>query len=77
MPETGYGFGLGTRVLLDVAESGGPGSVGEFSSSSAAKTYYWVDPQEQLVGICMAQYMLGFDAPENDLRVLAYDALVD
>jgi hypothetical protein len=48
----GYGFGLGSRVLMNVAESGIPGSVGEFGWGSAAKfTYYWVDLQEEIVGI--------------------------
>ena len=52
---SGYGFGLGSRVLLNVAESAMPGSVGEFGWDGAAKTYYWVDPKEELVGILMAQ----------------------
>jgi CubicO group peptidase (beta-lactamase class C family) len=73
----GYGFGLGSRVLLNVAESGLPGSVGEFGWGGAAKTYYWVDPQEQLIGIMMAQYMAGFDQPEKDFQVLAYQAQVE
>jgi CubicO group peptidase (beta-lactamase class C family) len=73
----GYGFGLGSRVLLKVAESGMPGSVGEFGWGGAAKTYYWVDPQEQLIGVLMAQYMMSFDNPDFDFRVLAYQALVE
>lgn len=72
----GYGFGLGSRVLLDVAASGLPGSVGEFGWSGAAKTYYWVDPQEELVGLFMTQYMVGFEQPEKDFVRLAYQALV-
>jgi CubicO group peptidase (beta-lactamase class C family) len=71
------GFGLGSRVLLTVAESMMPGSVGEFGWAGAAKTYYWVDPQEELVGIVLAQYMMGFDLPESDFQVLAYQALID
>ena len=35
---SGYGFGLGSRVLFNVAESGLPGSVGEFDCGGAAKT---------------------------------------
>ena len=72
----GYGFGLGSRVLLNVAESCMPGSVGEFGWSGAAKTYYWVDPQEQLIGVMMAQYMMSFENPDLDFRLLAYQALV-
>jgi CubicO group peptidase (beta-lactamase class C family) len=72
----GYGFGLGSRVLLNVAESLMPGSVGEYGWAGAANTYYWVDPQEQVIGIFMTQYMMGFDHPTNDFQTLAYQALV-
>jgi CubicO group peptidase (beta-lactamase class C family) len=77
VPLPGYGFGLGSRVLIDVAQSGAPGSVGEFGWSGAAKTHYWVDPQEELVGLFMTQSMMSFDLPELDLRALAYQAIAD
>jgi CubicO group peptidase (beta-lactamase class C family) len=73
----GFGFGLGSRVLLNVAESLGLGSVGEFGWAGAAKTYYWVDPQEGIIGIMMSQYLSCFDLPEKDFQVLAYQAMVD
>ena len=76
-PSPGYGFGLGYRVLLNVAESMMPGSVGEFGWSGAAKTHYWVDPREEMIGILMAQYMAGFDLPEKDFQVLAYQAMLE
>jgi CubicO group peptidase (beta-lactamase class C family) len=77
LPLPGYGFGLGSRVLMDVAQSGAPGSVGEFGWSGAAKTQYWVDPREDLVGLFMTQSMMSFDLPEYDLRALAYQAIED
>jgi CubicO group peptidase (beta-lactamase class C family) len=77
LPLPGYGFGLGSRVLMDVAQSGAPGSVGEFGWSGAAKTHYWVDPKEQVVGLFMTQSMMSFDLPELDLRALAYQAIDD
>ncbi len=76
-PLPGYGFGLGSRALLDVAQSGAPGSVGEFGWSGAAKTHYWVDPREGVVALFMTQSMMSFDLPELDLRALAYQALED
>ena len=75
LPLPGYGFGLGSRVLLDVASSGAPGSVGEYGWSGAAKTHFWVDPREQVVALFMTQSMLSFDLPELDLRALVYQAL--
>jgi CubicO group peptidase (beta-lactamase class C family) len=77
LPLPGYGFGLGSRVALDVAQTGAPGSVGEFGWSGAAKTHYWVDPQEELVGLFMTQSMMSFDLPELDLLALAYQAIED
>ena len=76
-PSPGMGFGLGSRVMLDVARTGGPGSVGEYGWAGAAKTYYWVDPVEELVGVFMTQYMTGVLLPDRDLRSLTYQAIVD
>lgn len=73
----GYGFGLGSRVLLNVAESAVTGSVGEFGWAGAAKTHFWVDPQEEIIGVLMSQYMTAFDLPDKDFQVLAYQALAD
>jgi CubicO group peptidase (beta-lactamase class C family) len=73
----GMGFGLGSRVMLDVAQTAGPGSVGEFGWAGAAKTYFWVDPAEDLVGLFMSQYMTGMLLPDRDLRSLTYQAIDD
>jgi CubicO group peptidase (beta-lactamase class C family) len=77
LPLMGYGFGLGSRVAMDVAQTGSSGSVGEFGWSGAAKTHYWVDPQEQIAAVFMTQSMLSFDLPELDLRALVYQAIED
>ncbi|MEZ4659081.1 MAG: serine hydrolase domain-containing protein [Caldilineaceae bacterium] len=77
IPALGYGFGLGSRVMMDPPASAVTSSAGEFGWAGAAKTYYWVDPQEELVGILMAQFMMAMDLPDKDFQVLAYQALVD
>ena len=77
VPNPGWGFGLGSRVLLDPVASGGVGSVGEYGWAGAAKTYYWVDPVEDLVGLLFTQHMVAFEQVELDLRSLAYQAIVD
>ena len=64
-------------MLLNVAESEMPGSVGEFGWGGLAKTNTWVDPQEELVGLFMAQSLWQFDVLEQDFQVLTYQALVD
>ena len=75
-PLDGYGFGLGSRVLLDVGAAGSPGTVDEFGWGGAASTYYWIDPAEELVGVFMSQYQ-GMEAPNADFRVLVYQAIAD
>ena len=72
----GRGFGLGSAVVMDPAASGIPSSVGEHNWGGAAKTNYWVDPVEQVVGVFMTQYMFAFDHPDTDFHVLANQALV-
>jgi CubicO group peptidase (beta-lactamase class C family) len=74
----GYGFGLGMRVLVDVGQAQIPGSVGEFGWGGAASTYFWVDPQEQFIGVQMAQFQPNhYYQIANDFRVAAYQAIVD
>ena len=52
----GFGFGLGFEVHTKLGgDSALIGSVGEYGWSGAAGTTFWVDPKEQLVGICMVQ----------------------
>lgn len=77
LPNPGMGFGLGSRVLLDGAQFTGTGSDGEFGWAGAAKTYYWVDPVEELVGVFMSQYMTGVLLPDRDFRSLVYQAVID
>ncbi len=76
-PSPGYGFGLGSRVMMDVAASDRAGSVGEYGWAGAAKTYYWVDPVEELIGIFMSQYMTGVQSPDVAFRNAVYQAIDD
>ena len=77
VPTPGWGFGLGSRVAMDLGQMAVPGSIGEFGWAGAAKTYYWVDPREELVAVQMTQCMVDYLLPENDLRALVYQAIQD
>jgi len=73
----GYGFGLGFGVRLDDGMGWVPGSKGDAMWAGAWGTSFWIDPEEQLVGILMAQ------GPSNRIHTrmlfknLVYGALVD
>ena len=53
----GTGFGLGWSVLMRPVDSMQPGSVGQFSWGGMASTFFWIDPEEDLIGIMMTQLM--------------------
>jgi CubicO group peptidase (beta-lactamase class C family) len=74
----GFGFGLGFSVMMDVAQSGMLGSVGLHGWGGWANTHFWIDPQEQLIGILMLQHVPSSTYPvTNDFRTLVYQALID
>lgn len=77
VPTPGYGFGLGSRVAMDIGQSALAGSPGEFGWYGAAKTNFWVDPVEEIVGVLMTQHMVGFDLPEADFRAVVYSSIED
>ncbi len=72
------GFGLGVSVTIDLGRSPTLASLGNFGWGGAANTLFWVDPQEELIGILMTQFMPSDTYPVNpDFRNLTYQALVD
>jgi CubicO group peptidase (beta-lactamase class C family) len=73
----GYGYSLGTRVLMDVSKSGIAGSVGEFGWDGAFSTYVWIDPKEALYGVLMLQHSPNAYYPiAPQFKQLTYQALV-
>ena len=54
-PELGLGFGLGFAVRTHAGRNPLPGSVGDFSWSGVTGTYFWIDPQQQLIAILLMQ----------------------
>ena len=73
----GRGFGLGFDVVMDAAQTGVLNSDGNYGWSGAAATNFWVDPQEELVGIIMTQLMDNMLPFQQDFRAMTYQALVD
>jgi CubicO group peptidase (beta-lactamase class C family) len=74
--EAGYGFGLGVNVVLNVAATQNLGSIGRYGWSGAASTNFWIDPQEQLIGLFLTQRLESTTAVD-DFRNLVYQAIID
>ena len=74
----GCGFGLGFRVVMDVAQTGVVGSEGSHSWGGAASTTFWIDPEEELIAIFMTQFMPSGHYPiHREFQALTYQAIVD
>jgi CubicO group peptidase (beta-lactamase class C family) len=74
----GYGFGLGFAVNKAPGEAGMMGSPGEYNWGGAAGTKFWIDPQEELVGVFMIQILphTGLEYG-SEFRVLTYQSIAD
>jgi CubicO group peptidase (beta-lactamase class C family) len=72
----GNGFGLGGSVLTSVAQSMQPGSEGTFSWGGLASTFFWIDPEEELIAIQATQMTPSSAYPiRPQLQQLVYAAL--
>jgi CubicO group peptidase (beta-lactamase class C family) len=72
----GHGFGLGVRVLTDMAQAGVLGSEGEFGWSGVANTCVWIDPKEEMICLFLPQFMpLWYYPVDRQFKVLAYQAI--
>jgi CubicO group peptidase (beta-lactamase class C family) len=74
----GTGFGLGFAVSKSPSEAGMMGSPGEYNWGGAAGTKFWIDPQEDLIGIFMIQILphTGLEYG-SEFRVLTYQSIAD
>ena len=74
----GDGFGLGFGVVTDRGASSDDASVGSFSWGGIFNTYFWVDPQEQLIGVLMTQlFPYSHLNLREEFKHLAYQAIDD
>ena len=74
----GFGFGYSGYVITDVAENAVPGSVGTYAWGGAASTYFFVDPEEELIGLFLTQLLPSSSYPiRAQFRGLVYQAIID
>jgi CubicO group peptidase (beta-lactamase class C family) len=77
-PMLGMGYGLGFGVMLDAAQSGVMGSAGDHGWGGYAETFFWIDPQEELIAILMTQYLPSQTYPiRKEFRTAVYQALLE
>ena len=75
-------FGLGFAVVTDKESSDKKSpdileSVGSFSWGGAAATTFWIDPQEELIGLLMTQLFNNPYPFHQQFKVLTYQALTE
>lgn len=73
----GVGFGLGFAVSKAPGAAGMMGTPGEYNWGGAAGTKFWIDPQEELIGIFMVQILMSPADYGSAFRVLTYQAIAD
>ncbi|MCY4571060.1 MAG: serine hydrolase [Candidatus Poribacteria bacterium] len=73
-----FGFGLGFSVVRDKSDLNEIGSVGTFGWGGFFFTNFFIDPQEQMIGIFMCQLHPsgGLDLG-GKIRILCYQAIAD
>ncbi|MEL6107609.1 MAG: serine hydrolase [Planctomycetota bacterium] len=78
LPGHGDGFGFGFGVVTDRGADTDEFSVGSYSWGGIFNTYFWVDPQQELVGVLMTQVFPNDHLSiRDDFRELAYAAIDD
>ena len=74
----GFGFGLGYSVSMDQGRSAVPSAEGTYGWGGAYCTVFWVDPEDELIGILMTQVRPYTHLNiRQDFQTLTYQALVD
>jgi CubicO group peptidase (beta-lactamase class C family) len=80
--ESGYagvGFGLSVAVTQNLARTGIPGTLDEYSWGGAAGTYFFNDPKEDMAVVFMSQVLFAPDRVKlrRDIRTLVYSAITE
>ena len=75
---SGVGFGLGFATTMDPAQTLTPGSAGDYYWGGMASTFFWIDPEEELICIFMTQLIPSSTYPvRRELRTMVYAAIED
>tara|TARA_B100001057_G_scaffold104706_1_gene102120 strand:- start:7060 stop:8418 length:1359 start_codon:yes stop_codon:yes gene_type:complete len=73
----GAGFGITVGVIEDPGLLGQHGSKGMYFWGGAAATFFWIDPQEELVAVVMTQLLASPWPLRETFNALVYQAIDD
>lgn len=73
----GQGFGFGFGVTTELAESKSLGSVGTYYWGGAYSTYFFIDPEENLIAILMTQLQPYSNYYNGKMRQFVYQTLAE
>ena len=73
---SGHGFGLTFAVCKGPGPSATLSSAGQYRWGGAAGTAFWIDPEQEMVGVFMIQTLLDL-VKRNEFMQLAYQAIVE
>jgi len=73
----GSGFGLGFSIVRDASNLRDIGSVGAYGGGGFFFTSFFIDPQEQMLGLFMCQVHPGGSDLAERIRILYYQAIAD
>lgn len=73
----GIGFGLGFGTIKDQGLSGLALPEGSYFWGGAAGTFFWIDPENELIGLFMTQLVPHRTSLRQDMWGLTYQAITD
>jgi CubicO group peptidase (beta-lactamase class C family) len=73
----GQGFGIGFALLMDLSETHELGTAGQISWAGAYRTYFFIDPEENMAAVLMTQVSPYSGFYRDKMRQLIYQAIVD
>ena len=72
-PLLGYGWNLSGRVMINTSLALSPhATVNEFGWAGAASTFFWVDPDKQITGVIMTQFIGSNYLLADDMKTAFY-----
>jgi len=75
-PLLGYGWNLSGRVMINTSLALSPqATVNEFGWAGAASTFFWVDPDQQITGVIMTQFIGSNYLLADDMKTAFYTDL--